>query len=184
MASFGFLWLHKISFKTKLFYFCSNVLFLFFFLPPSICTLAGNYSLRGGRVNPAGHGKSLLRTAAGWQKSCAKTKAKHWVTARTTRHATHEKSQWETDGEEEETAVECNTTWEDESVVPLRALLMPSLHAVTSNVARSERPGAEQQTRRNYCIWMEARHWAVNEEMGYLFYWCGLLRRLVRWDWS
>lgn len=68
MASYNGFIIVQYQFKNLTFHFLSS----FLFLPPSICKPTGNCSLRGGCVNPAGHGKPLLPTAAGWPSHAPK----------------------------------------------------------------------------------------------------------------
>lgn len=142
--------------KNQTVHFHSN-----FLLPPLICTQTGNHSLRGVRVNPAGCGKSLHRTAEGWQTRALKLRqSTEWLHRLPgTQHIreANERRLGKTG------RVECNTTRETSwwFLWGRDWCLHSSSHI--KHVVRSEWPGAEQQARRNYCIWATALGWLMRK---------------------
>lgn len=129
-----------------------------FILPPSICTQAGSRSLRRGRMNPAGCGKLLNRTTAGWQTHALKPRqSTEWLHRlpgmQHIREANEGRMRSRGDGR-----MQHNTSGlaggSSEGVTDAFTVCSHIKHVV-----RSEWPGAERQTRRKYCIWRERRQW-------------------------
>lgn len=141
-----------------------------FLLPPSICTQTGNHSLHGGRVNPAGCGKLLNRKAAGWQTRALKRRQSTRWLHRLVQHirGANERRM----GKRGDGFMQHNT----------RGLVGSSSEGVTNAfiVCSHIVSGPGQSSRRWGTIAYEGSNGngTANEEMCYLFYWCGLLRRL------
>lgn len=183
MASFGFM----IA-QIKLFFKIFVPTFFFFF--PSTCSLTGNCSLRGGPVNPAGHGEITAPNSGRGRQSHAPNKKPRQNTESLCgppgmQHMRRANGRLDGGAVWGWGGAECNTTWEEQSVGPSEGVA--AAFATCSHIKRGEgwaaRGGAG---RRGGTTAYGGRrgNGTVNGETCYLFYWWGLLRRRVRWDWS